>query len=567
MKISDLSQIKDKNKQLYYGNKKIEKWWGKTLCHYDSKTNILHTRTFNLFGLFFHCFGYKSEYQDNLRAWLKSKHIVIAKPSGPTKPAPPKEDAAVEDFRAACVNPDTELPPLLDRLDPNTRISDRTLLGFAASYKNSKLVELLLERGANPHASQGKDPTISFTPIQCAIAQERVENVRVFLKRVDYSEAQKNIFLDSAIYKGNVSIAELLLENGAAKSPYKKNESLIDAAVRGHWGLVKLFLKHGADINYSPHGRTVLDFACEENNHEMVKFLIEKGADIESKKDSLFTGAASRGHWDMVQLLLEYKPNVNAENNYNDTALLMAFRQQNLPMLELLVEKGAVIDYDNHFRYFIDPATRERKILQFFLKHGAARTIVKIDSKWNPEIIADIKNALMVYYTDLLKTPDLPIEKKNEFLTIAINCNHLELLKLLITNGANCQTEQKPLLLTLACEQRNLALVQYLIEQGAPIDFSGRPDTREGIDNLPIAVATDRRDVDIVRALLETNKITQFVKDALLFRAASFLSPHFELVQLFKDHGADDDKLEFLHPKWGLITTAKLIEKNKSLPK
>jgi hypothetical protein len=82
------------------------------------------------------------------------------------------------------------------------------------------------------------------------------------------------------------------------------------AAENGHEAVVKLLLEKGADLESKDNnGRTPLSWAAENGHEAVVKLLLEKGADLESKDEyngqTPLSWAAENGHEAVVKLLLE----------------------------------------------------------------------------------------------------------------------------------------------------------------------------------------------------------------------------------------------------------------------
>jgi hypothetical protein len=83
------------------------------------------------------------------------------------------------------------------------------------------------------------------------------------------------------------------------------------AAERGHEAVVKLLLEKGADLETRDDnsGQTPLSLAAESGHEVMVKLLLEKGADLETRDDNSgrtpLSLAAESGHEAVVKLLLE----------------------------------------------------------------------------------------------------------------------------------------------------------------------------------------------------------------------------------------------------------------------
>lgn len=82
--------------------------------------------------------------------------------------------------------------------------------------------------------------------------------------------------------------------------------------------------------------------AANKGFTQIVKLLLEKGADIDAKGESGWTALMNAtGHPDIVKLLLEHGADVNAKNVYGKTALDRAKVRNQSEMIKLLEAKGA----------------------------------------------------------------------------------------------------------------------------------------------------------------------------------------------------------------------------------
>jgi hypothetical protein len=95
----------------------------------------------------------------------------------------------------------------------------------------------------------------------------------------------------------------------------------------------------------------------------MVKFLVEKGADVRAGNDFAIRMASFNGHLKTVKFLVANGADVRAENDY---AVRMASGNGNLEMVKFLVEKGARRDFlsEREKRYisFCERILEKRKI-------------------------------------------------------------------------------------------------------------------------------------------------------------------------------------------------------------
>jgi ankyrin repeat protein len=63
------------------------------------------------------------------------------------------------------------------------------------------------------------------------------------------------------------------------------NSPLCNAILKGDMATVKKFVEYGADVNEMSNGLTPLMFAARYNKIEILKYLLEKGADKEVKDE------------------------------------------------------------------------------------------------------------------------------------------------------------------------------------------------------------------------------------------------------------------------------------------
>lgn len=82
---------------------------------------------------------------------------------------------------------------------------------------------------------------------------------------------------------GHVAVVKVLLEAGANVEDHNENghTPLMEAASAGHVKVAKILLEHGAGINTHSNEfkESALTLACYKGHLEMVRFLLEAGAD------------------------------------------------------------------------------------------------------------------------------------------------------------------------------------------------------------------------------------------------------------------------------------------------
>ncbi len=126
-----------------------------------------------------------------------------------------------------------------------------------------------------------------------------------------------------------------------------KDEALRNAAKDTRIKEMERLLDSGANVNAvkGKYRTTVLMEAAVEGNEEVVKFLLNRGADVNAKDKDGWTslmGATVEGHLETAQLLLTAGADVNAQNDSGDTALNMAFGMGQFEIADVLLENGGL---------------------------------------------------------------------------------------------------------------------------------------------------------------------------------------------------------------------------------
>ena len=214
--------------------------------------------------------------------------------------------------------------------DVNVRDSEfSTPLHKATLKTHVELVQLLLESGANVDARNRK----GRTPLHVVLditdkEQEHGDIIRLLLERGANVNARDN----------------------AGATP------LLLAASRGNACITQILLEHGAHPNMKNNdGKTALHLAIECRSCEMAQILLENNAqpNVVNKdgQTPLHAVLLERPFYfgcdpeifiaSFVRLLLECGANVNAQDKYNTTPLLLAVKQKMYDIIRILLAHGA----------------------------------------------------------------------------------------------------------------------------------------------------------------------------------------------------------------------------------
>ena len=117
--------------------------------------------------------------------------------------------------------------------------------------------------------------------------------------------------------------------------------ALLFAGAKDRIDIVKLLLESGADINVK-QGIALVE-AERHGYTKLAKLLINSGADVNTKIDGLtpLMIAANKGLCDVVKALIEKGADVNAKSNEGKTAKMYAEKEGHIDIVELLKEARA----------------------------------------------------------------------------------------------------------------------------------------------------------------------------------------------------------------------------------
>jgi ankyrin repeat protein len=118
-------------------------------------------------------------------------------------------------------------------------------------------------------------------------------------------------------------------------------------AAKGRLEIVRVFLKHGADVNVNANdGRTPLIVAIKSGSLDIVRLLLDNKADITAKDEHGWAAlhhAVFEGEGEIIELLLENGADVGIVGASGRTPLHCAAVRGREDIVRLLLEKGANI--------------------------------------------------------------------------------------------------------------------------------------------------------------------------------------------------------------------------------
>ena len=99
------------------------------------------------------------------------------------------------------------------------------------------------------------------------------------------------------------------------------------------------------------HGETALMLVCLKGNLQLAKLLIGRQADINHPGWTPLHYAATGGHINLIQVLLDESAYIDAESPNGTTPLMMAARYGSLKAVQLLLDEGADVLLKNQLGF------------------------------------------------------------------------------------------------------------------------------------------------------------------------------------------------------------------------
>ena len=413
----------------------------------------------------------------------------------------------------------------------------RRLIMAAVQSGSVETLQVLLEAGYASDALTDEDKSLHFSPLKIAVTFGNPKMVKAMLERgADAKQATQA--LGSAVMKGNVETAELLLKAGA--DPNDAGEThmkpLTFAAFQGDKAMTELLIRHGATADTSATHLLAQDKpeivallkkrqgtdwheSVRQGAFEAIRVALDAGADIDARTEQGETAlmqAIDSGRVEVARWLLDHGANPNAVTEIGGTPLHRAVHGEKIEAVSLLLERGADIHAENKWGQtplFIAALNQRADAVPLLTQAGACIGIVEATLLDQTERVYEFLNA---------GTPvDFANESGMTTLMAAIRRENRDLIAFLLDNGASLELCDRLGFTALgyAVVHKLRDVILLLLDRGADITVRnefGKPLTEYALHGDP----------DLLRLLLECGAPTDTigrVKGSVLHDAIGFV--------------------------------------------
>jgi len=222
-----------------------------------------------------------------------------------------------------------------DTLDHGRYRNTHSPLTVAIERRNLEIVKYLIHQGADLKNKNIYD----INPLSTAIKYRNLDIIKYLLQYdVDinneyYNDKEKPI--DLSFRRGNEDIINCLLDHGATVHEKISLGVIIDSNDRNLNLIKKIFEKGGSEFSVNKNN-CFLHLAIENNSPATVKFLLEKGL------------------------------NINQQYDDQGTPLMTAILNDDIKTVTYLIEKGANIDQEGKIKLIINDRRGEKYIKYIF---------------------------------------------------------------------------------------------------------------------------------------------------------------------------------------------------------
>lgn len=331
---------------------------------------------------------------------------------------------------------------------------------YAAEKNNLELLKLLVNNGAPVNESQKRKKRL-FS--------------KYYVSAIEFATENKN-----------TEMALFLIEEGVSV-----HTAIDEAIANKHNDLLKTLIIKGEEKD------NILAIAVKYSNDEIINYAIENGANakqINKEGQTLLHLAAATGSISNIRRCAEeFKIDINALSNINETALMLASKTDQYLAAEYLISQEAKIEIENikgETALFYAARGNSLKTFELLVSQGA--DVNHRDKDGNTVLMEATKSDKPYVISSLLqKGVDINVQNNENFTAFhyAVGKANSSSINQFLEKGADINTknaESGESLMYLAIEQEKLDRIKELQAQGADLNVLDKRGSRPRNDNKEV---------------------------------------------------------------------------------
>ena len=332
-------------------------------------------------------------------------------------------------------------------------------------------------------------------------------------------------------------------------------ESLVIAAKTGNVSMVKAALWRGAavlDLSVKAAGDIAvraIDYALRmaiiAGHLEVVRLLLDWGADVETLRGTPLCSAAGHGHLEIVRLLLDRGADVHARDDAALRSAAQSYSPAALEIARLLLNRGATVDTNDDealSNAAKNYSSSSLELVRLLLNRGAGRRREGLRYPGLDKAICYVVENGCVPIVRLLLAAGARADPRNNYpIKWAAFGGHLETVRLLLDNGADIEGgegEQAEAPLVMASSQGHLSVVHLLLNRGAAVNVH---------EGRALHGAASQGHPGVALLLLEKGADVHARKDAALLSAVNAWNSYHGRHEAYIAPASEEKYMEVIH--------------------